>query len=496
MHPPTENKIGIFGAVSYTAGTIVGSGIFVSPKGILEHAGSIGLSLVIWLACCVIAMLSGLVYIELATSIPESGSDFAYINYVKWKPLAFAFLWLSNLIEASCSCAILFFTFGEYIVEALDPLDLDLSDEGRRRIEQFSGFALLWLLMWANFFSLNRWASRIQIGITLAKLVSVSIIIVTGFYFLIFKGKTEHFEKDVVWKGTQKNPGEIVLAIYSGIWAYAGYDTLNYGTEDVDPKHLKRIMPISVVGGLAVVTVIYMLTNIAYFTILLPEDILDSSAVATTFSRRTLGNFYYAMPAIVAILMTGTLNSDLFSWSRFILAGARAKMMPTFLALVHADNESPRTGLLFHVLAAMAFSFVGPIDTLMKYLVVTGMLRQATTVAALLYIRWKGLPVSSSALRLPIIIPILVLIISISLVVVPAVQDPWATLVGFGLLGGFLFIYFLYKYLFKFVWPEAEWRFLKRIDASTTVLFQRLFMSIVDEPPKIDYGLENAKTKL
>ncbi|CAJ0959707.1 unnamed protein product, partial [Mesorhabditis belari] len=492
MTEENGNKIGYIGAISYTAGTIIGSGIFVSPKGILTHAGSIGLSLAIWVGSAVIAMLSGLVFVELATSIPESGSDFAYINFVKWKPLAFAFLWLSNLVEASCSCAILFYTFGEYMVEALDPLNLDLSSTKRHRLEQLFGFALLWILMWANFFSLKRWASKIQIGITIAKLFSVSIIIVTGFYFLFFKGKSDSFESSKVWKNTQSKPGEIVLAIYSGIWAYAGYDTLNYGTEDVDPKKLKKIMPMAVIGGLTIATIVYILANIAYFAVLLPDEILDSNAVATTFSKKTLGNFYYAMPAIVAILMIGTINSDIFSWSRFIVSGARAGMMPRFLSLIHIENESPRTGILFHVFAAIIFSFIGPIDTLMNYLFVTGMLRQAVTVAALIYIRLKKIPVSSSALRLPIFIPVLVFVISIALVAVPAFQDLLATGVGVGMLIVFLFAYFLV------IWPNYDWSFLRKIDESFTQFCQKLFVSVIDEGPKIVYGNanENEKSKL
>ena len=64
------NKLGVFGATSYIVGTIVGSGIFVSPTAILIYAGSVGLSLIIWAIGGCIAMLTALV-ISLNCAIKE-----------------------------------------------------------------------------------------------------------------------------------------------------------------------------------------------------------------------------------------------------------------------------------------------------------------------------------------------------------------------------------------------------------------------------------------
>ena len=67
------NKMGIVEAIAYCVGDIVGSGIFVSPTSVLQHSGSVGMSLIMWALGAVIAVFGGLSYIELGTSIRKSG---------------------------------------------------------------------------------------------------------------------------------------------------------------------------------------------------------------------------------------------------------------------------------------------------------------------------------------------------------------------------------------------------------------------------------------
>lgn len=437
-----SQKMGLLGAISYIVGNIVGSGIFITPTSIIKNVNSVGLSLVIWIMAALISMLGSFCYVELGTSIRLSGGDFAYLCFMRWYPVAFAFMCIGCTINYPATLAVQAQTFAEYVFRGAG-VELDPTSEFWAK--KMLGFSLIMLLMFMNFFSLKTFVQRFSILASIAKIAATLLIIITGFYFLIFKDWSQNLNAPFAhstWK-----PGPFVTALFAGLFSYDGWDILNFGAEEIENP--KRTMPLSIVIGMTCIGVIYVLVNISYSVVLSIPELLNTDAVAIAFAQKTLGPAAFVMPVMVAILLIGSLNSTMFSASRYLQAVSRQGHIPSAISGIAPMCDSPRVALLVHILISMAVSFMGDPDKLINYVAFAQWSQRAFTMSALLYLRIRGRPRHPDRIQLPIIMPIIFFFVCTSMVVISIIDDFKSSAVGLGILLGGLIIFII------FVWDRA-----------------------------------------
>ena len=130
-------KMTLLNGVTVIVGSIIGSGIFVSPSGVLKNTGSVNMALMVWIISGVFSMVGAYCYAELGCMIKKTGADYAYIMVTFGKFLAFIRLWVECIIVRPCSQAIVALTFSIYATKPFFP-ECDPPDESVRLLAAVS----------------------------------------------------------------------------------------------------------------------------------------------------------------------------------------------------------------------------------------------------------------------------------------------------------------------------------------------------------------------
>ncbi|CAG2122862.1 unnamed protein product, partial [Medioppia subpectinata] len=188
-------------------------------------------------------------------------------------------------------------------------------------------------------------------------------------------------------------------------------------------------LPRAIYISLPLVTIIYLLTNIAYFAVLTPDEVLTSNAVAASFGEKILGVFQWIMPLSVALSAFGGLNGGIFASSRLFFVGARSGHLPGSLAMINLKYFTPMPSLVFLCILSLLYLTTTQVFVLINYAVFTESLAVTSSVAALLYLRVKQ-PNLIRPIRVSIILPVIFFIICTFLLLLPFYERPFETGMG------------------------------------------------------------------
>lgn len=471
-------KMTLLNGCTVIVGSIIGSGIFVAPKGVLANTGSVGLSIVVWVLSGLYSLVGAFCFAELGCMIPKSGADYAYIMTSFGPFLAFIRLWIECMIVRPTSQAIVAMTFALY---ALRPVYPDC--EPPMEAVKFLAVVCILILTFVNCWSV-KWSTFVQDIFTYGKLLALALIIFSGTYQLAL-GHTEHFtftNMTMVDPKTGQPPvgqevppldwAKVILSFYSGLFAYNGWNYLNFVIEElIEPaKNLPKAIMISCV----LVTVVYTMTIAAFHTTLSVQDVLSSGAVAVTFADRLFGGWSIIVPVFVAMSTFGGVNGILLTSSRLFYAGAEERQMPSLLSMIQVNHLTPTPAVIAMCLLSLIYLLSNDIYLLINYVGFTSWLAIGIAVACVPYLRWKH-PDWERPIKVHLFWPIIYIIATLVIITVPILREPQSTLMGCVIIATGVPVYWV------FICWKSKPRFVANTLDKVTTCLQKIMVVVPPE---------------
>lgn len=394
--PSLLRALGPAAASSIVLGTMIGTGIFLKPSEVARDAGSILLALAAWTVGGVLSLLGALCYVELGSSIPEAGGEYAYLRYGFGEPLGFLFGWTHSMLARPASVAAIAagcLRFSSFLWPALTkpiylPSFLSVQSGALREgismtLAQAATVVILVALTFVNYLGVRQ-GGRLQVGLTAIKVISVVVIIIVGLWRI-----PKHLEQSHVWNGFSLQGGSFLgfwTAVAATAWAYDGWNDLNLvGSEVQDPeRNFRRV----IVGGVFFVIAIFLLFNgVCLFAI--PIQTLGSSQnpASEVFASLAGRNAALWITMILAVSALGTLNSSILSGARVDYAMARDGVFFRFASRIHPQFRTPGNALVFQCGMAALLALTGTFEELTSLVMFANWMFYGTAVLAMMRMR-------------------------------------------------------------------------------------------------------------
>ncbi|MES2764536.1 MAG: amino acid permease [Bacteroidota bacterium] len=424
MEQPTEERefkreINLRTAIMIVIGSMIGSGIFIVSADIARTVGSPGHLLLVWFITGVLTLIGALSYGELAGMMPHAGGQYVYLRESYGKLIGFLYGWtLFMVIQTGtiAAVAVAFAKFTGVLIPAVSENNI-LMDFGFLKITgaQLLAIVSVIFLTWVNTRGLKG-GKFIQDTFTAAKVLALAGLILLG---ITVAQNPEAMAQNWnnFWNASRTvvENGQIVnreslsgmmlmamigVAMVGSIFSSDAWNNVTFtGSEIVNPK---RTIPISLFVGTTVVTLLYILANVAYLLVLPVEgnpagtDIFSrgiqfatNDRVGTAVASGIFGEAGAIIMAVLIMVSTFGCNNGL------ILSGARVyfAMAKDGLFFKKAGelnrNGVPSGALVAQGIWACILCLSGRYGDLLDYVVFAVLIFYILTIAGIFILRRK-----------------------------------------------------------------------------------------------------------
>jgi basic amino acid/polyamine antiporter, APA family len=383
--------LGVYGATSVVAGTMIGTAIFVVPGIMLREVGSPLRVLEVWVFAGALSVFGALGYAELGAAIPEAGGEYVYLHRAYGPMMGFLYGWTQFIVAKSASIAAIatgFLLYLSYFFPSLASTVWTTQIEVAERHFapavtglQLGSLGMIVLLSVVNVLGV-RGSGAVQTLFTFAKVAVLAGLIVLGLVF--GHGSFSHFGHAGALHGGLMTG--IAAATISALWAYDGWNNLSMVSGEVENP--QRNMPIALIAGALLVVVVYILANLVYFYLLSPAAAASTNTIAADAARSFLGRAGGDFIAIGVLISTfATLNGSILASSRIPYAQANDGLFPSVLASIHPRFRTPVVSIVAQSTVAAIFVISGTYETLYTKAIYSEWIFYALATAAIFVLR-------------------------------------------------------------------------------------------------------------
>jgi APA family basic amino acid/polyamine antiporter len=338
---PTQ-QLSTFSAIAIIVGIVIGAGIFKTPSMVAGVTGDAGWLIVAWVLGGVISLAGALCYAELATTYPHAGGDYHFLARAFGKPASFLYAWAKATVINTGSIALLAFVFGDYMSKVVN---LGAHSTALWAIGIVVAMTLI------NLIGLSA-ASWVQTCLTVIEVTGLLCVVVAGF---VLSGDAP---ASPALFSSSPSLGMFGLAMVFVLLTYGGWNEAAYISTEVRGGK-RAIVPVIVIS-IVILTLIYILFNIAVLAGLGLSGLAGSKAVAADLMGKAFGPWGEKMLGIfVAVSALTSINATMIVGARTNYALGRDWPALRFMGNWHAERGSPVAAYLVQSILSLALVGLG-----------------------------------------------------------------------------------------------------------------------------------------
>jgi amino acid transporter len=286
--------------------------------------GDAGWMIVAWMLGGVISLAGALCYAELSTTYPHAGGDYHFIARAFGKHLSFLYAWAKATVINTGSIALLAFVFGDYMSKAYS-LGAHSS--------AIWAVAIVVVMTVVNLIGINA-ASWVQTLLTIVEVTGLVCVAVAGFLVA-----PDAPASPALFSSTP-SLGMFGLGMVFVLLTYGGWNEAAYISAEVKGGR-RAIVPVIVIS-IVILTLVYLLVNIAMVAGLGLAGLASSQAVAADLMGKAFGPWgERVLGVFVSISALTSINATMIVGARTNYALGRDWRALRFMGSWHANRGSP-----------------------------------------------------------------------------------------------------------------------------------------------------------